>query len=220
MKKTQMVAGELYGYATGTSEYRTPVPMIVLDVDQLWTWSRNGVNSERQYRTSVESRPRASSSSFIRYSGDDGYLALEGSRYGNEDDQADTLTAMRELWDWFEGTEGDADAVNELARHLKAASGVSLEIVNNRWIEGTWEAAKTAETEREQARNAKWDAKREAENKRIRRVNTLNAELTAQGYAGPNTLVMQDRSAFGDNRVTINAGVLAALLGIELEEGK
>lgn len=218
MKKTQMVAGELYGYATGTSEYRTPTPMIVLDVGQLWTWSRNGVNSERRYLQSIETRPRASASSCIRYTGDHGYLALEGSRYGDEDDQADTIAAMRDLWDWFAATDRGSEDVNALARKVGDVSDVSLQIVNNRWIEGTWEAAKQAETERREAWDAQRNAQREATNKKIRRVNTLNAELTAQGYAGPNTLVMQDRSAFGDNRVTINAEVLAALLGIELED--
>lgn len=219
MKKTQMVAGELYGYATGTSEYRHPVPMIVLDVDQLWTWSRNGVSSERRYTHSIESRPRASTSSFIRYTGYHGYLALEGSAFGDDDDQAEAIAAMRELWDWFAATDRGSEDVNALARKVGDVSDVSLRIVNNRWIEGTWEAAKQAETERRAARDAQRNAQREAENKKIRRVNTLNAELTAQGYAGPSTLVMQDRSAFGgDNRVTINVGVLAALLGIELEK--
>lgn len=218
MKKAQMKAGELYGYATGTSEYRRPTPLIVLDVGQLWTWSRNGMNGERRYLQSTETRPRTTTNSFIRYTGDHGYLALEGSRFGDEDDQADAIVAMRELWDWFEATDQGTDDVNELARKVKDASGVSLEIVNNRWIEDTWEAARRAETERDKARNAKRDAKREAENKKIRRVNTLNAELTAQGYAGPTTLVMQDRSTYGDNRVTIDAGVLAALLDIELED--
>ncbi len=218
MKKAQMKAGELYGYATSTSEYRSPVPMIVLDVGQLWTWSRNGMNGERRYLQSIESRPCTTTSSFARYTGDHGYLALEGSRYGDEDDQVQTIDKMLSLWGVFKASERDADAVNELARQVKDVSGVSLEIVNNRWIEDTWEAARRAETERDKARNAKWDAQREAENKKIRRVNKLNAELTAQGYAGPTTLVMQDRSAFGDNRVTIDAKVLAALLDIELED--
>lgn len=219
MKKTEMKAGELYGYATGTSEYRRPVPMIVLDVDQLWTWSRGIGREDRRYMPSRENRPRVTrSGGYIGYRGDDGYLALEGSRFGDDDDQADVITAMRELWDEFEAFGRDADAVNEFARKVKDFSGVSLQIVNNRWIEGTWEAAQRAETEREQARNAKWDAQREAENKKIRRVNTLNAELTAQGYAGPGTLVTKAHSSSGERRVTIDAGVLAALLGIELED--
>lgn len=219
MKKAQMKAGELYGYAAGTSEYRRPVPMIVLDVDQLWTWSRGIGREDRRYMPSRENRPRVTrSGGYIGYRGDDGYLALEGSRFGGEDDQAEVIAAMRDLWEEFEAFGRDADAVNEFARKVKDFSGVSLQIVNNRWIEGTWEAARRAETEREQARNAKWDAQREAEDKKVRRVNALNAELTAQGYAGPGTLVMQDRSAFGDNRVTIDAGVLAALLDIELED--
>jgi hypothetical protein len=216
MKKAQMKAGELYGYTTGTSEYRSPVPMIVLDVGQLWTWNRSGVRDERKFMHSRHSRPRSAPGGFsFSYSGDDGYLAIQGYRHGDDADQAAAITAMRALWEEFEATDRGAEDVNALARKVKDVQGVSLEIVNNRWIEGPWEAALKAEIERQEARDAERDADRAERNRKRANIVALNDELARRGYT---SAVAQDHGAFGERRVTIEMPLLADLLGVTLKQ--
>lgn len=215
MKKTQMKAGELYGYATGTTEYRSPVPVIVLDVGQLWTWRRNIGSDNRQYRTSNATRPRSVTS---RFHGDDGYLVLKGTRFGDSADKAETLAAMSELWSWFAQSDKGEDAVNELARKVSQVRNVQLEIINNRWVEGPYAETLQAEADRAAKRDAKWRQQHAEEAERRNLRERCAAALRKRGY-GAQSGVGVVYNTMGPTRFTVDARVLADLLGVDIEEG-
>lgn len=161
MKKNDIKAGVLYGFAEGTSEYTTARPVIVLDAKGLWTWHRVSRSDTTTYKVSQSTRYQAPGGGWSSYWGPHGYLVLSGTNWQDADKQAAHLDQMRTLAEEFSKTPGNPDAVHELAAKLRKVEYISLRIVNNRWITGDYEEAKNAETVRKERRQAERKAERD-----------------------------------------------------------
>ena len=212
MQKKDIKAGVLYGYARGTSDYRTAIPLIVLDVTGLWTWHRTTRSSEATWKPSTYKKYTTGSGGWSSYSGPHGYLVLHGVVHLDAEKQAQHLAEMKALAVEFAATDKGPDAVNELAAKVRKAENISLEAVNNRWITGDYVEAKNEEKERREARNAEWKAERDraaAEREFINEVAELmEAKLERKVH------VVSDRS-WGLSRASIPMEDLAAFLGIK-----
>lgn len=212
MQKKDIKAGVLYGYAKGTSDYRNASPMIVLDAKSLWTWHRSHSQGNRQWGVSSEKRYTSGSSGWSSWQGPHGYLVLDGCNYSDPEEAADHLATLARLYGEFAATAGDSDAVNALAAKVKDIRGITLDVVNNRWITGDYVEVKNEELEREKARRAKHKAERDrsaAETDLLAEVaEALSSKLERS------VSVHTDRS-WGYNRASINLEDLAAYFGIK-----
>lgn len=212
MLKKDLKAGVLYGYAVGTSDYRSAKPIILLDVKGLWFWGRRGRGEHRIWKVSNEKRYTAPLGGWSSYSGAHGYLALHGSRYLNEEQNAANLETLKSLYEEFAATAGNPDAVNALDQKVRNVEGVTMEAVNNRWIEGTYDDATNAQAKRDEERKAHQKAERDrsaAEQEFMNEVaSIIEAKTERTGVS-----VMRDYNWNG--RVSISTADLAAFLGIK-----
>lgn len=213
MKKNDIKAGVLYGFAEGTSDYTTAQPVIVLDAKGLWTWYRGTRSDKTEYRVSSNTRYQAASGGWSSYWGPHGYLVLSGTNWQDADKQAAHLDQMRTLAEEFSKTPGNPDAVHELAAKLRKVEHISLRIVNNRWITGDYEEAKNAETVREERRQAE----RKAERDRSAAQAEFLAELTEimSTKLERKVFLQTDHNYGGALRVSISFDALADYFGIK-----
>ena len=211
MKKQDIKAGILYGYAKGTSEYRNASPVIVLDAEGLWTWHRSSGRERRQWKTSNAKR-FTSPAYYSGYRGDEGYLILSGNLFGTEEERAQILVTMKELYAGFAATPGNPDAVNELARKVGEIENIHLDVVNNRWIVGDYEAAKAEEAQRSQDRRDQHKAERDRAAAEQEFMSEA-AEIIAAQIERSGVSVMRDYNYPG--RVSLRVEDLAAFLGIK-----
>lgn len=216
MKKNDIKAGVLYGYAQGTSEYRRAKPIIVLDASGLWTWSRGYSKASRTtWHVSNATRFTANQSNRTWGSyrnGDDGYLVLHGSTYRDPQEQAAHLAQLQELFQEFKATPGNPDAVKALDAKVEELEGITLEVVNNRWITGDYLAAKEEEQQREEDR-----MQRRGQEERHRKavyafIEEAREEITRR--IGRSSSVTRSYEGSQDD-VLISFGDLAALLEID-----
>lgn len=212
MKKTDIKAGVLYGYATGTSEYQSAKPVVVLDAKGLWTWKRANRNSTREYKVSNEKRYTAAYNGWSGYSGPDGYLVLTGGNFVSETEHAQHLAELTALYKEFAATAGNPDAVNALAAKVEEMDHIHLEVVNNRWIVGDYMEAKNAEDERQEARKAKYKAERDRAAAERALMDEL-AQILAAKLERP-VHVTADRG-WGDVRASMKLSDLAEYFGIK-----
>lgn len=212
MKKTDIKAGVLYGYATGTSEFRNAQPVIVLDADILWTWKRYTRNSQAEYKVSGETKYTAAYNSWSSNSGPHGYLVLTGTNFVSETEHAQHLAELTALYKEFAATAGNPDAVNALAAKVKEMDHIRLEVMNNRWIVGDYTEAKNAEDERQEARKAKYKAERDRAAAERALMDEL-AQILAAKLERP-VHVTADRG-WGDVRASMKLSDLAEYFGIK-----
>jgi len=206
MKKADIKAGVLYGYAKGTSEYRNAHPVIVLDASTLWTWHRSSGRERRQWKLSNAKR-FTSPSYYSSYRGDEGYLVL--SAHSSSPEIIDTL---KELYAEFAATPGNPDAVNDLARKVDEIREVHMDVVNNRWIVGDFEEAKAEEDQRRRTRDALHKAERDraaAEREFMDDVAAILSEKLERSVT-----VALDRS-YGQTRASLSINDLAEFFGIK-----
>ena len=212
MKKQDLKAGVVYGYATGTSDYRTASPVIVLDAKTLWTWYRPSGREKVQWRVSHNKRYTTGTGGWSSYYGDHGYLVLEGSRYRDEERNAQSVATLKELYAEFAQTAGNPEAVEVLAAKIRELDGITMDVVNNRWIIGDYEEAKNEEAERAAARQATSLAERDraaAEHALLAEVaDAMSAKLERD------VSVYTDR-AWGNTRASINMEDLAQYFGLK-----
>ncbi len=212
MKKQDIKAGVVYGFAQGTSDYRTAHPLIVLDAKGLWTWYRPSNRENRQWKVSSEKRFTSGSGGWSSYHGDHGYLVLHGSRYADEERQAQNLAELKELYAEFAQTAGNPDAVEELAAKVKNMDGIYLDVVNNRWITGDYVETKNEEAEREAARQAQ----RKAERDRSAAEHALLAEVAeAMSDKLERSVSVHTDRGWGSTRASINLEDLAGYFGLK-----
>lgn len=210
MKKADLKAGVMLGFANSTSDYRTARPVILLDAKTLWTWVRR--DNKYIYQASPATRYESSAGSWSTYYGDHGYLTLMGSSRATPMDAQ--LAQMNELYKEFAATAGDADAVNgfvEKIRNLED-SGIRIDVVNNRWISGPYEEAKTAEAERDRVR----EVKRKAEIDRANVERDFLAEI-AEKFSDRlehSVSIRMDRD-WGEHRASISFADLAEFFGLK-----
>jgi hypothetical protein len=212
MQKNKVKAGVIYGYATGTSEYRNAQPAIVLDTTGLWTWGAAARGRyDIKYKPSTEQRYTKSYDSWSSYHGPHGFLVLIGSNY-DEEERDTHLSRMKALYQEFAATEGNADDVNAFAQKIKAEEGMSLGIVNNRWLEGDYVEAKNAEDERRKARDAQYKAERDRAAAERALMDELGEILSAK--LERQVPVTSDRG-WGDTRASVKLSDLAEYFGIK-----
>lgn len=212
MKKQDIKAGVVYGFAQGTSDYRSAHPLIVLDAKGLWTWYRSSNRENRQWKVSSEKRFTSGSGGWSSYHGDHGYLVLHGSRYTDEERQAQNLAKLKELYADFAQTAGNPDAVKELAAKVKNMDGIYLDVVNNRWITGDYVETKNEEAEREAARQAQ----RKAERDRSAAEHALLSEVAeAIGAKLETEVSVHADRGWGYTRASIKLEDLAAFFGLK-----
>lgn len=212
MKKQDIKAGVIYGFAQGTSDYRTASPVIVLDADTLWTWYRSPGSKNTQWKVSSEKRFTSGSGGWSAYYGDHGYLVLRGRQYSNEADNVQMMAKLKNLYAEFAQTAGNPDAVNELAAKVLDMDEIYLEAVNNRWIAGDYLEIKNEEAEREATRQALGKAERDrsaAEHALLAEVAEAMSDKLEQSVS-----VHMDRS-WGRTRASINLEDLAAYFGLK-----
>lgn len=212
MKKNDIKAGVVYGFAQGTSDYRTAQPVIVLDATGLWTWYRPSGRENRQWKVSANKRFTQGTGGWSSYHGDHGYLVIQGQRYQDEDRNAQIIDKMKELYAEFAQTAGNPDAVNELDAKVRPMDGIYLDAVNNRWIAGEYLETKNEEVAREAARQAE----RKAERDRSAAEHALLAEV-AEAMSDKlerSVSVYTDRS-WSFTRASINLEDLAAYFGLK-----
>lgn len=212
MKKQDIQAGVVYGFAQSTSEYRKVSPVIVLDADTLWTWHRSSHRANRQWKVSSSKRYTQGSGGWSSYWGDHGYLVLEGSRHVDEERQAQNLAEMKRLYDEFAQTAGNPDAVAELAEKVKKTEGITMDVVNNRWIFGDYVEAQNEEDEREAARKAKSQAERDRSAAEHALVSEVAEALSTR--LERSVSVSTDRS-WGYTRASIKLEDLAEYFGLK-----
>lgn len=211
MKKSDIKAGVVYGYAQGTSEWRSAAPVIVLDT-RLWTWSRPNRGEGQQYKVSNEKKYAAAYNGWSSYSGPHGYLVLHGTNRADTVEQAEHLAEMKVLYTEFAATAGDPDAVNALAAKVKDTKHVTLRVVNNRWISGDYAGVKHEEDERAKARQAERKAERDraaAEVALLSEVAEVMSDKLEQSVS-----IYTDRT-WGTSRGSINLDDLAAYFGVK-----
>lgn len=211
MKKTDVKAGVIYGYAQGTSEYRNATPMIVLDVKGLWTWHRTSHNHEVTYLASTHKRYTKSWDSWNSYNGPDGFLALAGINLDGEEG-VKHLAQMKELYQEFADTDGTPDDVNAFAKKIRSLTNFSLKIVNNRWLVGDYQEAKNEEDARRDARSAKYKAERDRAAAERDLMDELGEILSAK--LERQVPVTSDRG-WGDTRASVKLSDLAEYFGIK-----
>lgn len=212
MKKTEVKAGVVYGYAQGTSEYRNAEPVIVLDAKGFWTWRRPNRNGEVEYRVSNEKRYTAPLGGWSSYSGAHGFLVLKGTNWGQGQEMDEHLAKMKELYAEFAATAGNPEAVNAFAAKVKKLDSFALTVVNNRWISGDYVEAKNEEIQRREARTAQYKAERDraaAERETMDEIaSIISAKLEKPVH------VTADRG-WGEPRGSITLNDLAAYFGVK-----
>jgi hypothetical protein len=206
MQKSKLETGVVYGYAKGTSEYRTTSPVIVLDTAHLWTRDRYS----KKWNASGQTKYSSDWSRTV------GYLVLQVSGFGGAEEQATALATAKALAESFAGPDVTAEAVNSWDSIVRAAEGVSLVVVNNRWVVGPYEDAKAEDAKREADRNAKWVAEHDEQHKRSALVKSINAAMKERGIT--HEAVTDHSRTYGGHLLSIRADVLASILGIELGE--
>lgn len=212
MKKNDIKAGVVYGYATGTSEFRVAVPLIVLDTASLWTWTRQNRSDRTTWKVSGQTRYSNAYDSWSSRFGAHGHLALIGARYVDPEEAAQTLAVLQELYTEFAATAGNPDAVNALAEKVSEMNGVRLEVVNNRWIQGDYTEAKNAEAERDAARQAEYKAKAARAAAEAAFIDEVSAVLSAKLER---TVTVGRDYSWDSRNVSIRFDDLAAFLGIK-----
>lgn len=212
MQKGHIKAGVIYGYAKGTSDYRTASPMIVLDAKSLWTWTRINRNGNRTWKISNEKRFTTGTGGWSSYHGDHGYLVLQGSRYHNEEEHAQNLATLKDLYAEFSRTAGNPDAVEVLAAKVRNVEGIYLEVVNNRWITGDYLETKNEEAEREAARQAKYKAERD---RSAAEAALLSEVAEAMGVKLEKEVSVHSDRSWGYTRGSIKLEDLAAFFGLK-----
>lgn len=212
MKKNEVQAGVIYGYAQGTSEYRHANPVIVLDAKGLWTWHRPTRDSAQKYKVSNEKRYTAAIGGWSSYSGPSGYLVLTGRNHQDPEVQDAHLAELKALYTEFSATAGNPDAVNELAEKLRGHNHIRMEIVNNRWISGDYVEAKNEEAEREAARTAKYKAERD---RSAAEAALLSEVAEAMGVKLEKEVSIHSDRAWGYTRGSIKLEDLAAFFGLK-----
>lgn len=211
MKKQDIQAGVVYGFAQGTSEYRNAHPTIVLDAKGLWTWYR-GSGQSRQWKVSGEKRFTSGSGGWSSWHGPHGYLVLHGNRYSDEKRQAQNLAKLRALYEEFARSAGNPDAVKALASKVMETDGISLDVVNNRWITGDYVETKNEEAEREASRQAQHKAERD----RSAAEHALLAEVAeAIGTKLETEVFVHGERSWGYTRASIKLDDLAAFFGLK-----
>lgn len=213
MKKNDIKAGVLYGFAEGTSEYTTARPVIVLDAKGLWTWHRVSRSDTTTYKVSQSTRYQAPSGGWSSYWGPHGYLVLSGTNWQDADKQAAHLDQMRTLAEEFSKTAGNPDAVHELAAKLRKMEHISLRIVNNRWITGAYEEAKNVESIREERRQAERKAERDRAAAQAEFIAELSEIMSTK--LERKVSVLTDYNYGGNTRASISFEALADYFGIK-----
>lgn len=212
MQKAQIRAGVLYGYASGTSDYRHASPVIVLDAKSLWTWGRSSRNTTTEFKVSNEKRYTAPVGGWSSYYGCHGYLVLTGTNWGHADKMDEHLAQMKELYQEFAATAGNPDAVNAFAAKVRKLDGFGVDVVNNRWITGGYEEAKNEEAKREAARQAKHKAERD----RSAAEHALLAEVAeAIGAKLEKEVSVHADRGWGYTRASVKLEDLAAFFGLK-----
>jgi hypothetical protein len=212
MKKADVKAGVVYGYAQGTSEYRNAEPVIVLDAKGLWTWRRPSRSGEVEYKVSNEKRYTAPLGGWSSYSGAHGFLVLKGTNWGQGHEMDEHLAKMKELFTEFAATAGNPDAVNAFAAKVRGLDGFGITVVNNRWISGDYVEAKNAEDMRRETRTAQYKAERDrAAAERATRDEI--AELIAAKLE--KTVTVTADNGWGDARASVRLDDLAEFFGIK-----
>lgn len=212
MKKNDIKAGAVYGYATGTSEFRVAVPLIVLDTASLWTWTRKNRSDRTTWKVSGQTRYSNAYGSWSSRFGAHGHLALIGARYVDQEEAAQNLAVLQGLYTEFAATAGNPDAVNALAEKVSEMNGVRLEVVNNRWIQGDYTEAKNAEAERDAARQAEYKAKADRAAAEAAFIDEVSAVLSAKLER---TVTVGRDYSWDSRNVSIRFDDLAAFLGIK-----
>lgn len=212
MKKNDIKAGIVYGYAQGTSEYRSAYPLIVLDAKGLWTWTRSTRRDPYTYKVSNEKRYSAAYGGWASYIGPHGYLVLTGVNRADKVEQKAHLAELVALYEEFAQTAGNPDAVNALAAKVRGMDHIRLEIVNNRWITGNYQELKNEEEERRKAREAERKAERDRAAAEREIMNEL-AQILADKLERP-VNVTSDRS-WGETRASLCLSDVAEYFGLK-----
>lgn len=213
MKKNDIKAGALYGFAEGTSDYTTAKPLIVLDAKGLWTWHRSSRSDTTTYKVSSSTRYQAPSGGWSSYWGPHGYLSLSGTNWQEADKQAAHLDQMRTLAEEFAQTAGNPDAVHELAAKVHKVKDIYLKIVNNRWITGDYEEAKNVEKVREERRQAERKAERDRSAAQAEFIAELSEIMSTK--LERKVSVLTDYNYGGATRASVSFQDLADYFGIK-----